>query len=101
MTSGGLFWRSDRRGQSQRLHHGVMQGRPNFGNFLVFARGMDTIREQHHEELFVWINPDGGSGVSCVAKSVWSHKVSAGSAFRRNRPANRSEERRVGKECRS
>ena len=47
-----------------------MEGRAQLCHFLVFARGIHAIREQHYEELAVGIDPDAGAGEAGVTEAV-------------------------------
>ena len=58
-----------------------MDGGPDFGDFVIFAGGIDAIGEQHNEQLAIGIDPDGCSGKSCVAVAMCGEIMSAGTAF--------------------
>ena len=77
------------RGQSQRLHHGVVQIPPHLLNLLILPRRMHAIRQEHDKQLPVRIDPDGGSGESRVPESVRREKMTARPALGRHRPAQR------------
>src|ERR1700676_5400687 len=56
--------------ESQRLHNRVMKSRAHLSHFLIIARRMDAIGEEHHEKFAVGINPDGSAGKAVVAKTM-------------------------------
>ena len=64
-----------------------MKRRANLRHFLIIARGMDAIGEQHNKKFAVRIDPDGSAGKAGVAKTMRRKKVAAGAAFGGNRPA--------------
>lgn len=78
------------RGESQRLHHGVVQIAPHLLNLLILARRIQAIRQEHHKELPVGIDPDRSSRESGVAEAVRGKIVSAQSTRRRHGPAERA-----------
>src|ERR1700688_3663844 len=67
-----------------------MKHRANLGHFLIIARGIDAIGEQHHEKFAVGINPDGSAGKSGVPETMCGEKVPAGPTFGWNRPPERA-----------
>lgn len=74
-------------GESQGLHHGVVQIAPDLLNPLILARRMDAICQEHYKQLTVGIDPDGSSCESRVAEAVRRKIVSAQAARRWHRPA--------------
>ena len=47
-----------------------MEGGAQLCHFLVFARGIHAIREQHYEEVAVGIDPDAGAGEAGVTEAM-------------------------------
>ena len=58
-----------------------MEGRAQLCHFLVFARGIHAIREQHYEEVAVGIDPNAGASEAGVAEAVDGKVMAAGTAF--------------------
>ncbi len=69
------------------MHDGVVQCWPDFGDFLIFAGGIYSVRQKHYKKLPVGINPNRGAGEASMAEGVRSHKVAAGAAFSGHSPA--------------
>jgi len=67
-----------------------MKRRSHLSHFLIIARRIDPIGEQHHKKFTVRINPDGSAGKSGVPKTMRREKMSAGATFGRYGPAERS-----------
>src|ERR1700730_16094815 len=67
--------------ESQRLHDRVVKGRAHLSHFLIIARGIYAIGEQHNEKFAVWINPYRSAGKPGVAKTMGREKMTAGAAF--------------------
>src|SRR5258708_1300311 len=76
--------------ESQSLHDGVVEGWAELRDFLGFARGMDAICEQDHEQLAVGIDPDAGAGEAGVAEAVGGKIMAARAAFGGHGPAERA-----------
>ena len=67
-----------------------MQGGPNLGNFVVLARGIHAIRQQHNKELAVRIDPDRGTSETGMTEAVGQKIVTAGAAFSGHNPTERA-----------
>lgn len=81
--------RSRRIGEAEGLHDGVVEGRADLGDFVIFARGIDAIGEQYDENLAVWVNPNGSAGEAGVSVTMRRKEVAAGAAFGGHDPAER------------
>src|SRR5205085_10173262 len=51
---------------------------------------MHTVRQKHHKQLLIRIDPDGSSRKAGVTESMRTHKVSARSAFSGHSPSKSS-----------
>src|ERR1700731_3705842 len=67
--------------KAQRLHDSVMKSRPDLRDFLIFARRIYPVGQQHHEYLAVRIDPYGSAGESGVSEAVRGEIVAAGGAL--------------------
>src|SRR6266849_1358321 len=73
--------------EAQGFHYGVVEVWADFGNVVIFTRGIDAVRQQHDEKLFVRVEPDGCAGKTGVAVAMRGKIVAAGTSFGRHHPA--------------
>jgi len=75
--------------QSQRLHHCIMQRWTHLLNLCILPRRVHAIRQQHHKQLPVRIDPDRSAGKSGMPEAVRRKIMPARAALGRHRPAQR------------
>src|SRR5581483_6942891 len=84
-----LLCRSSARRQPQPFQDGVVQLAPDVLNFLVLARRVHAIRQEHDEELPVRVHPDRRSREACVPEGMRSEVMPAQAAGGGHGPAER------------
>src|SRR5580704_4152329 len=67
-----------------------MQRGPNLGDFVIFSRGIHTIRQENNEKLPVGINPDRSSRKTSVPETMCRKVVPARATFGRHHPTERA-----------
>ncbi len=77
-------------GESECLHYCVVQIAPHLLNLLILARRVYAIRQEHHKQLPVGIDPDGCPREPGVPEAVSGKILSAQSARCRHGPAKRT-----------
>src|SRR5215469_10161543 len=77
-------------GEAEGFDDRVVNRGTDFGDLMIFARGMDAVGEQHDEKLAVGVDPDAGAGEAGVAVAVRRKIVAAGAVFRGHDPAERA-----------
>ena len=78
------------RRQSESLDHRIVERWPHLGNFVVFPRRVDAIRQQHHEDLAVRIDPNRSARETGMPEAVRRKVAPAGAALGRHHPAQRA-----------
>ena len=67
-----------------------MKGGTYLCDFVVLASGMDSIRQEHHEEALFRVDPERRAREASMAIARFRKIVAAGRVFGRNHPAERA-----------
>src|SRR6516225_10201135 len=73
--------------KTEGFHNRVVDGGADFGDLMILAGGMDSVRQQHYKQLAIRIDPNRGSRKTRVAVTVGREIVSAGTVFGWDNPS--------------